>query len=125
MLLQSSPLFGRELHPLPIIETRCILLAELHTPLFLGRTFCGGDVRLELDCVRTCGCRGVDKRMSEVHAPIMRLRHFRNYQRGFSSANLAISYKKISHFFSLQSGGSCECLSLRHRAENSIASEQL
>src|SRR5262249_10497690 len=76
MSLETGPLFSSELHALPVVVARLVLQTELPTPRLAGGAFGGGDVSLELDCVRARPCNQVDKGMRHSQTPVVGLRYF-------------------------------------------------
>ena len=77
---QTAPLFLRELHPPPIVESSVVLLAKLHPPWFAWRRFGRRDMSLELDRVGATISNGIDERVCCPQASIVSLRHFANDQ---------------------------------------------
>jgi hypothetical protein len=79
---QAGPLLFGKLHAPPVLVASDILLAEPDPPRLGRRAFGGGDVRLELHCVRACAGRGIDIGVSRSQTPVMRLCDLGNHQTG-------------------------------------------
>ena len=94
---EAGPLFGRKLHPLPIIVTAGVLFAEGDSPLLARRALGGGDVSLEFDRVGAGVGGRIDEGVGDVEAPVMRLRHLGDDQGRVASAEWASIYEKFRH----------------------------
>jgi len=80
MRREATPLLLGELHARPVVVARGVLFAELHAEGLRRRAFGRGDVRLELDCIRTGIRDRVDERMRKTQAAVVRQRDFADDQ---------------------------------------------
>lgn len=80
MLSEPKPLVLGELHPLPVVISGRVLLAELHAPWLTGCALGRRDVCLEFHRVGSCIRYCVNESVGQAKAAIMRLRYFADYE---------------------------------------------
>lgn len=93
MLFQSKPMVFRKLHTPPVVVARAVLTAKLDKPGFTGRTFGGGDVRLELDGSGASIGNSIDKRVCQSKTAVVRLRYF-TYNQTATTGAISISDRR-------------------------------